>query len=206
MIDVCLAYVQPCNEYLCKTSKKCIPKTWVCDGSIDCGVGDDSDETSDCSMYLLIEPILKQFHAYPLEREHCDLNSGRYFKCVDSDDCLPISSKCDAHQDCADGSDERGCVCTCPDKFSCQSICQCINVTRVCDGVPDCIDRTDELNCTCGIDEYSCLGGGCINTTQLCDRMMNCPKGDDETHPTCTGKLGYSMISANIYVFQCSLD
>jgi hypothetical protein len=45
-----LAYIQPCNEFLCKTSQKCIPKTWVCDGSIDCGINDDSDEASDCSM------------------------------------------------------------------------------------------------------------------------------------------------------------
>ena len=44
-----IAYVQSCNEFLCKTSKKCIPKTWVCDGSVDCGIGDDSDEASDCS-------------------------------------------------------------------------------------------------------------------------------------------------------------
>lgn len=49
LCTVFLAYVQPCNEYTCKDSKKCIPKTWVCDGSIDCGFGDASDETADCS-------------------------------------------------------------------------------------------------------------------------------------------------------------
>ena len=29
------------------TSKKCIPKGYVCDGDYDCGTGDDSDE-QDC--------------------------------------------------------------------------------------------------------------------------------------------------------------
>ena len=196
------AYVQPCTEYVCKNSKKCIPKTWVCDGSIDCGVGDDSDETSDCSKYRLDRLITIGFNFFCIEREHCDLNSGRYFKCSDSDECLPITSKCDAHQDCADGSDERGCACTCPDKFSCQTTCQCLNVTRVCDGVPDCIDQTDERNCTCSMNEYSCLGGACINRTQLCDGMMNCPKGDDETHPDCSGKHRLSSDGLIIHVFS----
>ncbi|CAF1096107.1 unnamed protein product [Rotaria sordida] len=166
--EVNCTYIQPCREFLCSRSKKCISKTWVCDGSIDCGMGDDSDEAADC------------------KQEHCDLNSGRYFQCADSRDCLPITSKCDAHKDCLDGSDERGCVCSCSEQFSCETICQCLNMSRVCDGIPDCIDQTDEKNCTCTSNEYTCSGGGCINGTQLCDRMVNCPKGDDETHPDCT--------------------
>ena len=104
---------------------------------------------------------------------------------MDTNECLPISSKCDAHKDCSDGSDERGCACTCTEQFSCQTICQCLNVSRVCDGVPDCIDQSDEKNCTCTSYEYSCLGGGCINRTQLCDGIANCAKGDDETYPDC---------------------
>jgi hypothetical protein len=124
-----------------------------------------------------------------VEQEYCDLNSGRYFQCAHSQQCLPITSKCDSHKDCSDGSDERGCACSCIQQFSCQTICQCINVSRVCDGVPDCIDQTDETNCTCTSNEYSCLGGGCINRTQLCDGIMQCPKGDDENYPDCTGKF-----------------
>lgn len=50
--DISLAYVQPCKDYTCKTSKKCIPRSWVCDGSIDCGIGDDSDEAADCSKLI----------------------------------------------------------------------------------------------------------------------------------------------------------
>ncbi|CAF1170552.1 unnamed protein product, partial [Didymodactylos carnosus] len=45
--NTCSAYVRPCNQFSCKNAR-CIPKSWVCDGVLDCGVGDDSDETSDC--------------------------------------------------------------------------------------------------------------------------------------------------------------
>ncbi|CAF3744759.1 unnamed protein product [Rotaria socialis] len=166
--EINCTYIQPCTEFLCKTSAKCIPNTWVCDGSIDCGYGDASDEAAYC------------------KQEHCDLNSGRYFQCADSQDCLPISSKCDNYKDCLDGSDERNCACTCSEQFSCQIVCQCIDVSRVCDGIPDCIDQTDEKNCTCTSNEYTCLGGGCINRTQLCDGMAHCSKGDDETYMDCS--------------------
>ena len=187
-----LAYVQPCKEFLCKKSQKCIPKTWICDGAIDCGVDDDSDEAADCSTYsylILSSAKVKSFVS--TEKEHCDINSGRYFQCVDSEQCLPIASKCDGHKDCMDGSDERGCSCTCSEQFSCLTICQCLDVARVCDGVPDCIDQTDEHNCTCTSNEYTCLGGGCINRTQLCDGTHHCAKGDDEMYPGCSGRLPF---------------
>ena len=117
--------------------------------------------------------------------------SGRYFQCRDNFKCLPIEQRCDAHQDCDDGSDERNCSpCTCTSSFSCMLTCQCIDSRRVCDGKPDCIDGTDESNCTanCAEDEYTCLDGKCLKKTYLCDGIRHCSKGEDETHPDCIGK------------------
>lgn len=51
----------PCKEYLCPKSKLCIPKTWVCDGTVDCGHEDGSDESGDCSKYPKNEISLKTF-------------------------------------------------------------------------------------------------------------------------------------------------
>ncbi|CAF0896589.1 unnamed protein product [Rotaria sordida] len=168
--EVNCSYVIPCKEYECPRSKLCIPKSWICDGTVDCGHEDDSDESGDCK--------LKQ----------CDILSGRYFQCRDNFNCLPIEQRCDAHKDCNDGSDELGCsLCTCTSLFSCIHTCQCIDSKRVCDGISDCIDGTDEYNCTanCAKDEYTCLDGKCLNRTFLCDGIRHCSKGDDETHPDC---------------------
>jgi hypothetical protein len=46
-----LAYIIPCKEYECPISKLCIPKTWICDGTVDCGQEDNSDESGDCSKF-----------------------------------------------------------------------------------------------------------------------------------------------------------
>lgn len=40
------AYTCAEHEFTCE-SGKCIPKTFKCDGNMDCGVGDNSDE-KDC--------------------------------------------------------------------------------------------------------------------------------------------------------------
>lgn len=55
-----VAYARACSEFQCKNSKQCIPKAWVCDGSVDCGVDDDTDEAADCSMYSSLSLIHPQ--------------------------------------------------------------------------------------------------------------------------------------------------
>jgi low density lipoprotein-related protein 2 len=76
------------DEYTCKTGS-CLPFRFRCDGSLDCGPGDESDEKN-------CEPC-----------EH-DI---RYFRCGNENtgQCLPISLKCDGHNDCGDMSDEANC-------------------------------------------------------------------------------------------------
>jgi hypothetical protein len=48
-----IAYVTPCKGYECPISKLCIPKTWICDGTVDCGDEDNSDESGDCSKFKI---------------------------------------------------------------------------------------------------------------------------------------------------------
>jgi hypothetical protein len=143
-------------------------ETWKCDGFHDCGLLDDSDEY-DC----------KNTTCDDLVREFVCEKSGK------SDKCLPITQKCDGHDDCGDGSDEMNCNCTCKRAFSCKSKCECIDPKRVCDSVIDCSDGSDETSCPCARNEYSCSGGRCINSTKLCDGTRDCENGDDETHPNC---------------------
>ena len=37
-----------CKEFSCKKSGICIPESWRCDGNMDCGLDDQSDEIN-CS-------------------------------------------------------------------------------------------------------------------------------------------------------------
>ena len=107
-----------------------------------------------------------------------------------SDKCLPITHRCDSHDDCADGSDEYNCNCTCENNFSCatpfNSECECVDPKRVCDGVNDCADGSDEAKCGCAIDEYTCPDGHCLPREKLCDGTRDCKNGEDETYPECS--------------------
>lgn len=64
--------------------------------------------------------------------------------------CVPMTTVCDGHNDCVDGSDEVRCNTTsCPSyKWACADRNQCIYNSWRCDGEEDCNDGSDEKNCT----------------------------------------------------------
>ncbi|XP_072306545.1 SCO-spondin [Eucyclogobius newberryi] len=142
---------------------KCLLASHVCDGYLDCGFADSSDE-QDCGVV-------------------CD---EREFLCAGGR-CILYIHRCDGHDDCGDLSDERGCVCS-PGEFQCLGD-QCVPVERLCDGHKDCPMGTDEAVCprkvTCAPEQFACSDGSCINSSRLCDGRADCPSAEDERTFNC---------------------
>ncbi|XP_053982835.1 basement membrane-specific heparan sulfate proteoglycan core protein-like isoform X1 [Hylaeus volcanicus] len=106
----------------------CIPKSYVCNGRLDCT--DGSDEMR-CSIH------------------GCEPNE---FRCNNTQ-CVGKLWRCDGDMDCADGSDEEHCAPSRPGslceftEYACASG-QCIPKSYHCDRERDCMDGTDEIGCS----------------------------------------------------------
>ena len=87
--SICLATTDKCPSgmFKCKKSGKCIYRSYVCDGEVDCGENDDSDEKENCEM------------------GQCEASE---FKCNDFR-CIDKDWVCDGTDDCGDNSDENNC-------------------------------------------------------------------------------------------------
>ena len=155
--------------------------SWECDGDLDCGEGDTSDEHAGCGD---VSCLLTQFR--------CD-----EYKCIPSD------YVCDGELDCNDGQDEAGCAEKCGSgQFYCYADNSCIPQSRVCNGnkTDGCSDGDDEAKCDlgkrlwCEESEFSCRdGSSCVPREFLCDGTRDCLDGSDEARPPtaccCTSEM-----------------
>lgn len=157
-------------EFTCLNSKKCVPKSNLCDGDDDCGDGSDEDANGICKDYKCV---------------------GNKFQC-DGTTCLPMEFICDGKSDCYDGTDELEKICKkapivkCSvSQFQCSKT-KCIIKSKRCNGVQECDNGADEEDCPrsklCDPDEFRCGTGLCIKQSQVCDGKMQCLDGLDEEH------------------------
>ena len=148
----------------------------MCDGELDCGNGDRSDEHDQCQLST------------------CSVMD---FSCLDGS-CIPLASKCDGELDCQDGSDETDCrmstTCQTDTEFSCDDG-KCLSRSKICDGIDDCKDGRDEKSCNAGDglnrchleDEFKCHDSTCIPKKFVCDGSKDCFDGSDESEDICHG-------------------
>lgn len=79
----------PCAQHAFRCrNNRCIRNSAVCDGAIDCGPDDDSDEKS-CALY-----------------RKC---TAKQFQCESDHFCISKQFRCDGEPHCDDGSDEINC-------------------------------------------------------------------------------------------------
>ncbi|CAH1788845.1 unnamed protein product [Owenia fusiformis] len=163
------------SHFSCKSTSKCIPFWWQCNGQNDCG--DNSDEV-DCGVFHCKQPML--------------------FQCANannSDDCVPPTEICDGVQQCSDGSDEAKCetyMCM-ENQFKCHYKSEnftenkCIPKSKRCDNNPDCAFGVDEQGCThakCASNQFQCnITKQCIPYVWRCDKDHDCGPNDTSDEP-----------------------
>ncbi|CAI2344055.1 unnamed protein product [Caenorhabditis sp. 36 PRJEB53466] len=162
------------DSFSCKDGK-CIPKSWRCDGDIDCK---DEDDEQDCPKSCGAE-----------EHKCGEVTSVR--SALERFKCIPKNWVCDGEFDCEDKSDEYQCknVQCQENQFQCEELSGdyslCIPDTWVCDGQRDCTNGKDEENCEkakqkCPELNFQCANGYCIFKSWVCDGEEDCADGSDE--------------------------
>ncbi|CAD6193701.1 unnamed protein product [Caenorhabditis auriculariae] len=142
-----------------------------------------------CKTGLVYDVLGTQNCNYDYNVRSCGIKSGAPmtcnstdFHCALSEQCLPMSSRCDGHYDCTLEEDEQNCPLCTAGEFACVVSEQCIPLDRRCNGIAECSDGTDERDCdVCGHGLFHCgKSGECIPVDERCDGRRQCPHGEDE--------------------------
>ncbi|CAF1513822.1 unnamed protein product [Rotaria magnacalcarata] len=165
-------YCNYSTVYQCHNSKKCISKSRLLDGFVDCPFCDDETFNQSCSLS---------------DRNH-------RFKCYDEDHdkCFALLVYQDQKRDCKYGEDER-------DEF--ESTLSEININilfqNICDGKQD--FRSILIDDHYETDETDCQVWPCNNTYTRCDQFWSCTNGADEVNcpPSTCPSLEHSCVFPN---------
>ncbi|KAK3926938.1 Low-density lipoprotein receptor-related protein 2 [Frankliniella fusca] len=192
---------------MCPGDQRCLGREYLCDGNADClNALDESPPQCNgtcrpgaffCGTATSVGPVRA---AAAAGRPGAGATIGR---------CHKNWRRCDTKRDCADGSDERGCLP--PDRrllLTCDGgrVVQSRHVR--CDGyLTDCRDGSDERQCGSGSacppnTTFSC-DGFCRPMARWCDRRKDCSDGSDEascdfTLTTTTTTATTSRITATL--------
>lgn len=202
----CVWVCDETREFKCAHTGKCITLEQRCDGTLNCGDFDDSDEMEcggvcgdrqfHCSRSTTGRPCISakwrcdgvQDCANGEDEANCRRPCADGLLCDADTRCIPSAQICDQHPDCNDGSDENPntCLSYCdPPMWACggQGYGYCISSDFICDGHTDCLDQSDELNCgenTPCRGGLKCGDGVCVPLEWKCDGHSDCSDGSDE--------------------------
>ena len=142
------AYSCLASQFKCPQSQRCIPRSQVCDGRVDCLHAEDE---GNCSNNLSL-PLMPKSHpnctsGQCQQEEQCDLT--RHFQCNNSQ-CISQKWACDEECDCRDCSDESQQMCGIPcgpTELSCDNN-RCLDIKFRCDGGQPrtCLSLCNQIN------------------------------------------------------------